>query len=260
MQSGRLKRREFITLICGVASWPLAARGQQAATPVIGFLRNSTHEGSKLLVTSFRQGLREAGYVEGQNIVVEYRFSENRFDQMPMLAADLVHRQCALIVAGGAAAALASKAATKTIPILFSTGDDPINIGLVESLARPGGNVTGIFYFASGDLESKQLELLRELAPKTSLVGVLVHPLNPETKFQLPRAEVAARALGLRIIALNASSERDFDKAFAALSREQSPALLIAGDALFTGEMNRLAALTVERGIISAASLPRPVA
>jgi putative tryptophan/tyrosine transport system substrate-binding protein len=249
MQFNWLKRREFLTLLGGAVAWPLAARAQQAAMPVVGFLRNSTREGSKLLVASFRQGLREAGYVEGQNILVEYRFSENRFDQMPLLAADLVHRQCAVIIAGGAAAALATKAVTRTIPILFSTGDDPINIGLVESLARPGGNVTGIFYFSGGDLESKQLELLRELAPKTGVIGVLVHPLNPETKFQLPRAEAAARALGLQIVALNASSERDFEKAFAALSREQFPALLIAGDALFTGEINRLAALTVERGI-----------
>jgi putative ABC transport system substrate-binding protein len=131
-----------------------------------------------------------------------------------------------MIIAGGAAAALAAEAATTTIPILFSTGDDPINIGLVESFARPGGNVTGIFYFSGGDLESKQLELLREIAPKTGVVGVLVHPLNPETKFQVPRTEIAARALGLQILILNASSESDFVNAFAALSREQSPALL----------------------------------
>jgi putative ABC transport system substrate-binding protein len=245
-----MRRREFIKAIVGLPSaCPFAVRAQQPATPVIGFLRNSTREGSALLLSSLHQGLQEAGYVEGQNIVIEYRFSDNRFDRMPVLAADLVRRQCAVIIAGGAAAALAAKAVTTTIPILFSTGDDPINIGLVESLARPGGNVTGIFYFSGGDLESKQLEFLREVSPKTGVVGVLVHPLNPETKFQVPRAEMAARALGLQILILNASSENDFDTAFAALSREQSPALLIAGDALFTGEINRLAALTVQRGI-----------
>jgi putative ABC transport system substrate-binding protein len=192
-----MRRRDVITLIGGAAAWPLTTRAQQPTMPVLGFLRNSTREGSKLLLSSLRQGLQEAGYIEGQNILIEYRFSENRFDRMPQLAADLVRRQCAVIIAGGAAAALAAKAVTATIPILFSTGDDPINTGLVESLARPGRNVTGIFYFSDGDLESKQLELLREIAPKTSVVGVLVHPLNPETKFQVPRAEIAARSMGL---------------------------------------------------------------
>jgi putative ABC transport system substrate-binding protein len=244
-----MKRRELIALLGGAAAWPLAARAQQPTMPVIGFLRHSTREGSTLLLSSLRQGLREAGYVEGQNILIEYRFSENRFDRMPVLVADLVHRHCAVIIAGGSAAALAAKAVTATIPIVFSTGDDPINIGLVESLARPGGNVTGIFHYAGGDLESKHLELLREVAPKTGVVGVLINPVNPETKFQVPRAEIAARALGLQLLILKASSETDFDAVFEALSRQQSAALLITGDSLFTGEVNRLAALTAQRGI-----------
>jgi putative ABC transport system substrate-binding protein len=168
---------------------------------------------------------------------------------MPALAADLVRRQCAVIIAGGNAAALAAKAATATIPIVFVTGDDPINIGLVESLARPGGNVTGIFFYAGGDLESKHMELLREAAPKTAILGVLVNPVSAEAKFQVKRAEIAARALGLQILILNASSENDFDTVFATLSRQQAAALLIAGDALFTGEVKRLVALTAQQGI-----------
>ncbi len=182
-------------------------------------------------------------------MLVEYRFSENRFDRMPALAADLVRRQCAVIIAGGNAAALAAKAATTAIPIVFVTGDDPINIGLVESLARPGGNVTGIFIYASGDLESKHLELLREVAPKTAVLGVLVNPVSAEAKFQVTRAEMAARALGLQTLILNASSENDFDMVFATLSQQQAAALLIAGDALFTGEVNRLVALTGKQGV-----------
>ena len=224
-------------------------RAQQPTMPVVGFLRHSTREGSTLLLSSFRQGLREAGYVEGQNILIEYRFSENRSDRMPVLVADLVRRQCAVIIAGGSAAAITAKASTATIPIIFSTGDDPINIGLVESLARPGGNVTGIFYYAGGDLESKHLELLREVAPKTGVVGVLINPVNPETNFQVPRAEIAARALGLQLLILKASSETEFDTVFAALSQQQDAALLITGDSVFTGEVNRLSALTAQRRI-----------
>jgi putative ABC transport system substrate-binding protein len=246
----RIRRREFIVALGAIAAArPLAARAQQTAMPVVGFLRNSTLEGSTRLVSSFRGGLREAGYVEGQNLLVEYRFSDDRFDRMPALAADLVRRQCAVIIAGGNAAALAAKAATATIPIVFVTGDDPINIGLVESLARPGGNVTGIFFYAGGDLESKHLELLREAAPKTAILGVLVNPVSAEAKFQVKRAEIAARALGLQILILNASSENDFDTVFATLSRQQAAALVIAGDALFTGEVKRLAALTAQQVI-----------
>jgi putative ABC transport system substrate-binding protein len=243
-----MKRREFITLLVGAAAvWPVAARAQPL--PVIGFLRNSSLEGSAHLLSALRRGLNEAGYIEGQNLVTEYRWSGNRLDRLPALAADLVRRQCALIIAGGNAAALAAKAATTTIPIVFATGDDPINIGLVASLNRPGGNVTGIFFYSGADLQSKQLELLREVVPSTGVKGVLVNPRSPQAESQARNAQVAARALGLSTLILNASSENDFDMAFATLAQQQAGALLITGDALFTGHVDRLVALTARQGI-----------
>jgi putative ABC transport system substrate-binding protein len=191
-----MRRREFITILSGAAvAWPLAARAQQPTVPVIGFLRRTSANASANLVAAFRRGLAEAGYIEGQNIAVEYRWAENRNERLPRLAADLVRRQCAVIIAGGNAAALAVKAATTKIPIVFSTGDDPITLGLVASLNRPEGNVTSIF-FTSGVLESKQLELLREMAPKATVIGVLINPSSPASIAQAKDAQAAGRALG----------------------------------------------------------------
>ena len=237
-----MKRRAFITLLSGAATWPLAARAQQPAMPVVGFLRSTSANASAELVAALRRGLTEAGYIEGQNIAIEYRWAENREERLPTLAADLVRRQCAVIIAGGVAAAHAAKAATATIPIVFATGDDPVKVGLVARFNRPGGNITDISFFNSADLESKQLELLREVMPKASVIGVLVNPtMAASAESQERDARVAARALGLQILTLNA--ERDFDAAFTAFAQQGAGALLIAGNALFTGQRDRLVAL-----------------
>ena len=239
-----MRRREFITLIGGaaaVAGWPLAARAQQR-TPVIGFLRSTSANASANLVAAFRRGLTEAGYVEGQNIAVEYRWAENRDERLPGLAADLVRRRCAVIIAGGNGAALAVKAATATIPIVFSTGDDPITLGLVANLNRPEGNVTGIYFYTDG-LESKQLELLRETVPKATVIGVLVNPASLASVAQARDAQAAARVLKQQLHFVNATSERDIDPAFASLVQHQVGGILVAGNALFTGQRNRLVAL-----------------
>jgi putative tryptophan/tyrosine transport system substrate-binding protein len=243
MRFDQLKRREFITLLGGAAAWPLAAHAQQAAMPVVGFLRSTSANASIDLVAALRRGLAEAGYIEGQNIAIEYRWAEGHNDRLPALAADLVRRQCALIVAGGDAAAHVAKTATTTIPIVFATGEDPVKVGLVSRLNRPGGNITGISFYNSADLESKQLEFLREVVPKAAMIGVLVNPTVAAAQSQESEAQIAARALGLRLFVVNAGSERDFDTAFASLAQQRVEALLIVGNALFTGQRYRLVAV-----------------
>ena len=248
-----MQRRDFITLLGGAAAasaslWPRPLVAQQPAMPVIGFIRSTSANASANLVAAFRRGLTEAGYIEGQNIAVEYRWAEYRDERLPGLATDLVRRQCAVIIAGGNGAALAVKAATATIPIVFSTGDDPIELGLVASLNRPEGNVTGIFFY-SGVLESKQLELLREAVPKATVIGVLVNPTSPASVVQARDAQAAARALGQQIYIVNASSERDIDAAFATLIQHQVGGILVSGNALFTGQRNRLAALAAHHAL-----------
>jgi putative ABC transport system substrate-binding protein len=239
-----VKRREFISLLGGVAAaWPLAVRAQQPAMPVVGFLRSTSANASIDLVAALRRGLAEAGYTEGQNIAIEYRWAEGHNDRLPALAADLVRRQCALIVAGGDAAAHVAKTATTTIPIVFATGEDPVKVGLVSRLNRPGGNITGISFYNSADLESKQLEFLREVVPKAAMIGVLVNPTVAAAQSQESEAQIAARALGLRLFVVNAGSERDFDTAFASLAQQRVEALLIVGNALFTGQRYRLVAV-----------------
>src|SRR5260370_30747171 len=213
--SRHTRRREFITLLGGAAvAWPLAARAQQAPMPVIGFLRSTSATASIDLVAALRRGLAEAGYMEGQNIAIEYRWAENRDERLPELAADVVRRQCAVIVAGGDAAAQAAKTATTTVPIVFATGEDPVKVGLVSRLNRPGGNITGISFYNSADQESKQLELLREVVPKAAVIGVLVNPTMAAAQSQESEAQVAARALGLQLFVVNAGSERDFRHGF----------------------------------------------
>jgi putative ABC transport system substrate-binding protein len=197
-----IRRRDVITLLGGAATsgaWPLAARAQHPAMPVLGFLRSTSANASADLMAALRRGLTEAGYIEGRNIAIEYRWAENRDERLPALAADLVRRQCVLIIAGGDAAAQAAKAATMTIPIVFATGEDPVEVGLVPRLNRPGGNITGISFYNSADLVSKQLGLLREAVPKAAVIGVLVNPTMVAAQSQEQNAQAAARALGLQV-------------------------------------------------------------
>src|SRR6266436_4597604 len=220
MHFDQLKRREFITLIGGAAAWPLAARAQQPTMPVIGFLYHQSADPFAHRLRAFRQGLKETGYVEGENIVIEYRWAEGQYDRLPVLAEELVRRQVAVIVAPSTAATLAVKAATTTIPIVFAAADDPVRFGLVASLARPGGNLTGINFFSS-ELVAKRLELLRELVPGATHVAVLVNPGDAtNTETILRDAEPAARAIGWQIQVHNADTSRAIDAAFATFVRE----------------------------------------
>jgi ABC-type uncharacterized transport system substrate-binding protein len=240
-----MKRRAFITLLGGAAAgWPLAARAQQEV-PVIGYLNSASPNTYTAYTSAFRRGLEEAGYVEGKTIAIEYRWAEGQNDRLGALAADLVSRQVAVIAATGATAGVfAAMAATKTIPIVFITGGDPVKSGLVASLNRPGGNVTGIS-FLSNTLAAKQLELLHELVPNVALIGVLVNPTNPGLAEPLLNdVQAAARTLGLQPHVLNASIERDFDTAFAKLAELQAQALVIGTDGFFTSRIKLLAELT----------------
>jgi putative ABC transport system substrate-binding protein len=188
-----MRRREFITLVGGVAAWPLAVRAQQSAIPIIGFLRSTLPDASTDLLVALRKGLKETSYVEGQNITIEYRWAENRHERLAALAADLVRKRCVVIIAGGVDAAFAAKAATATIPIIFAAGDDPIKRGLAGSLNRPGGNVTGVFFVAAS-VEGKQLGLLREVVPKAAVIGMLVNPASPGSEQKEQETQAAARA------------------------------------------------------------------
>jgi putative ABC transport system substrate-binding protein len=244
-----VKRREFITLLGGAAAaaWPLAARAQQPATPVIGLLDQRSPDALADRLRGFRQGLKDAGFVEGQNAAIEYRWGENQVDRLPQLAADLVRRQVAVIVApAGLAPALAAKAATKTIPIVFVIADDPVKLGLVASLARPGGNLTGI-NFLSGELTAKRLELLRELMPSATRVAVLVNPANAENPER--EVEAAARSIGLQIQTLNASTIREINAAFATFVRERPDAVFVGLDPFFNSRRIQLVQLAARYAI-----------
>jgi putative ABC transport system substrate-binding protein len=219
-----MRRRNFIKGILGsAATWPLAARAQQPALPVIGYLTATSLGERPNLVAAFRRGLDEAGFVEGRNVAMEFREAEGQYDRLPALAADLVSRRAAVIVVTGPpAAALAAKSATATIPIVFSSGGDPITLGLVASFNRPGGNITGVSLFNVA-LVPKQLELISELVPKADVIAALVNPDNPNTETEERELEAAARALRLQIHVLRASAEKDFDPAFAAIASKDTP-------------------------------------
>ena len=243
-----MKRRSFITLLGGAAAaWPLAARAQQSAMPVVGFLSSGTPEGLAHLTSAFRQGLNEAGYVEGRNVTIEYRWAEGQYDRLPALAADLV-RQVTVLAATTTPAALAAKRATSTIPIVFTIGADPIAIGLVDSLSRPSGNVTGVNNYLS-DLGSKRLELLRELVPNAAVIGVLVNPNFPDAESQSKDLREAARKLGQQVHVVNANSENDFERAFATFVQLQARVLLVTVDPLFNSRREQLVALAARHKI-----------
>jgi len=246
-----MKRREFITLLGGtVAAWPLAARGQQPAVPVIGFLGGASPDRWVGRLRAFHQGLSETGYVVGRNLAIEYRWAEGQNDRLPSLAAELVGRQVSVIAAPGSVpAALAAKAATTTIPIVFEIASDPVELGLVASLARPGGNITGVTSL-NAQVGPKRLELLHELVPTATVVGLLVNPTNPnEAEPTTKNLQAAARSLGLEMHVLHASAEGDFDAAFATLIQLRAGALAIGTDPLFTSRLEQLAALTVQPAV-----------
>jgi putative ABC transport system substrate-binding protein len=246
-----MKRREFITLLGGAAAtWPLAARAQQPAMPLIGFLDRRSPDAMADRLRAFRQGLKDTGYVEGENVAIEYRWAENQLDRLPVLAAELARRPVSVIVAsGGTPVALRVKAATTTIPIVFLAAEDPVRLGLVASLARPGGNLTGINFF-SAELVAKPLELLLELVPAGTRVAVLVNPANvTNAESTLRDMEPAARAMGQQIQVFNASTSREIDGAFTTLVRERPDALFVSGDAFFDSRRVQLVQLATHHHV-----------
>jgi ABC-type uncharacterized transport system substrate-binding protein len=246
-----MRRREFITLLGGAAAaWPLAARAQQPAMPVIGFLNPTSLDTNADLLRAFRQGLKDTDYVEGENVVIEYRWAEHHIERLPELATQLVRRQVAVIAApGGPASALAAKAATTTIPVVFLVADDPVKLGLVASLARPGGNLTGVNFF-SVELAAKRLELLRELVPGANRIAVLVNPANATTtESTLRDVQAAARTMRLQIQVLNADTSREIDAAFASFLRERPDALLVGPGAFFVARRVQLVQLAARYAV-----------
>ncbi len=243
-----MKRREFITLLGGAVAWPLAAHAQQAAMPVIGFLDSVSLETRRDALTAFRQGLDDWGFLDGRNVALEYRWAQNQLDRLPALAADLVRRQAAAIVVNNASAR-AARDATSTIPIIFVSGADPVRSGLVASLNRPGGNITGVSYFGGVDLVAKRLGLLHELVPKAAVIAVLLDPNYVEVEAELQEAETAARAIERKILIVKAANEREFDSSFAAIGGAGAGALLVGGGGFFNSQRRRLVALVARHAI-----------
>jgi len=242
-----MRRRDFIKVVAGsAAAWPLAARAQQPAMPVIGFINAGTADASTRRIAAFRKGLSEAGYAEGQNVIVEYHWLEGHYDRLPAVVTDLIQRRVAVIATPGSTeATLAAKTATPTIPIVFGVAQDPVVLGIVASLARPGGNATGVNFFAN-EIDAKRFGLMHELLPKATRFAVLVNPANARpTEFTSKAIKEAARALGLNALLFNASTRAEIDAAFAAFGRERADALFIAGDALFYSRGVQLATLAV---------------
>jgi putative ABC transport system substrate-binding protein len=250
-------RRQFITLVGGAAAWPLAARAQQRAVPVIGFLFTSSPDTNQDRLRGFRQGLKEGGYIEDESVAIASRSAEGQYDRLPALAADLVRRQVAVICAGGDHSALAARAATTTIPIVFLVSNDPVSLGLVASIARPDGNATGV-NIVSSELAAKRLELLRELVPTAVRIAVLVNPNSPVTKSTLKDLKAAARAVGLQIQIIGASTVHEIEAAFSGFVHERPDALFVGPDPLFTLRRVQLANLA-SRHAIPMTSITREV-
>jgi putative ABC transport system substrate-binding protein len=237
-----IERREFITLLGGAAAWPLVARAQQAGMPVVGFLNTASADAFAHLVVAFRRGLNQSGYVEGENIVIEYRWAGGRYDRVPELAAELVERGVNVLAAFSPPAALAAKAATASIPIVIVSGDDPVKLGLIASLNRPGGNVTGVSLFTVA-LGAKRHELLHDLMPAATAIGVLINPDSPNAEPDIGDARRAARVLGWQIAVVNATTELEFDAAFAKLLEQRVAALVVGNDQFFNSRRERIVTL-----------------
>ncbi len=249
-----IRRRKFLATLGGAAAWPLAARAQQPAMPVIGFLRDTSLADATHLVAAFRQGLKEAGFIEGQNVLIEYRSAEDQAHRLPALVADLVRRQVALIV-GNTPLALAAKAATTTVPIVFVSGNDPVINGLVPNLNRPGGNTTGVSFLSSASV-TKRLELLRQLAPKAAAIAMLVGSnLAPDTERELRDVQAAVHASGQELIVVEAASDRDIEGAFATFAQRGAGALFIGSSPIFNSRRERVAALAVRHALPATYSL-----
>jgi putative ABC transport system substrate-binding protein len=246
--SRHTRRREFISLLGGAATWPLPARAQQSGMPTIGFLSSTSPGGYQNPLIAFRKGLAELGYSEGRNIVVEYRWAEGHFDRLPALAADLVRRDPAVVVATGISSALGARAASATTSLVFLAGDDPVKFGLVASLSRPGGTATGVAWLTS-ELFTKRLELVRGVVPATALIGVLINPQSPEAPPQLKEIETAAQVIGQPLHVANASSETDFDAAFGALAERRADVLIVSNDPFFNSVRERIVALAAHHRI-----------
>jgi putative ABC transport system substrate-binding protein len=245
-----MRRRDFIAILGGAAAaWPLVTRPQQKAMPVIGFLSTRSARESEALVAGFRSGLKEAGFVEGQNVAVEYRWADSQFDRLPSLAAELVALRVAVIATlGGPLSALAAKAATTTIPIVFALSVDPVKLGLVASLSRPGGNITGVAHLGA-TLSGKRLQLLRELVPQTNVIAVLVNSKIPEGQIQLKEVQEAARSIRQKIVIFNASTSAEIDAAFAGLGHKGARALVVTNDPFLNGQREQFAALAARHSV-----------
>jgi putative tryptophan/tyrosine transport system substrate-binding protein len=244
-----MRRREFITLLGGAAAWPLAARAQQSAMPVIGFLGSGSMESDAFRVAAVRQGLMEAGYVEGRNVAFEYRWAEDHYERLPALAAELVHREVAVIASiGGITSAVAAKSATATIPIVFEIGGDPIKLGLVATLNRPGGNITGVTFLIN-TLTAKQFEVLHETVPKAALIGYLVNPTIADAETQTKNALAAAEMLGQKLLVVQARTDSELETAFVTLVQQRAGALVVGGDPFFSSRPDKLVKLAAHQKI-----------
>jgi putative tryptophan/tyrosine transport system substrate-binding protein len=244
-----MKRREIITMLGGAAvTWPLTARAQQTAMPVIGFLNSTSLDGYRPMLNAFRQGLQESGYIEGRNVTIEYRWAEGRNERLSAMAAELVRRQVTVIAAMNTASVLAARGATTTIPVVFYTGTDPVQLGLVTSLSRPGGNLTGVVTL-NVELVAKRLELLQELVPSASVIAVLVNPTDSNVETTLRSLGAAARDLRLQLHVLRASTEREIDDAFAVLSQLKAGGVVIGPDVFFNTRSEQLGALASRHGV-----------